>query len=158
MLTEPIANVLGAVRQLLLDDSAVYRLVPDQVYCLELPEPVVEARKGAAPNAIVCSYAGGKHSSLGGSSYVPVLSIRIDVLHYGKTRLKADQLYRHTYPVFKAVTRHLQTVKGDDGDNESLVLIHSCLHDSGPNFFRTRPGDWPVVAGSWIVIANQRTG
>ena len=47
MLTEPIANVLGAVRQLLLDDSAVRYLVTNQVYCLELPEPAVEKRKGA---------------------------------------------------------------------------------------------------------------
>ena len=89
---------------------------------------------------------------------MPVLSMRIDVLHYGMTRLKADQIYRHTYPLFKAVTRQLVEVDGDDGGKVSLVLIHSFLHDSGPNFFRTRPGDWPVVAGSWIVIANEQTG
>lgn len=133
------ADILGAVRSLLLADSDLFSLTSGRIYALELPR---SETRSMPRKAIILSLAGGDADS----SLNEIARIRVDLICLGETGFESDKVRRTAHAYLKQEA--LRKMYSD-------ILIHNVTVASGPLFFRDPDTDWPNSVQSFMVTAAE---
>lgn len=140
-MTTPNADVVAAVRQMLLDDAAISALVTDRIWGGSLPR----SEDASMPRKNIVISRGGKAPSAGTNSYIGIQRVRLDIRCYGEDPFEAGTVYRHVDAFLKAVVP--QTVDLADGG----VRVHNAIESMGGIDMVDPDTDWPSVACAWSV-------
>jgi hypothetical protein len=130
-----IPDVIGAVRQHLLADSALNTLVSGRIYGQELPR---DQNQYMPRKAVVIRSSGGP-AQMG---TIPVGDVRIDFRCYGESPLEAMKVFRTVFPRMKFGT--MRKAYGS-------ALLHSARQDSGPINLLEPDVEWPFQFSAWMV-------
>lgn len=142
------ADIVSAVRQMLLDDIAISDLVDNRIYAGGVPHSVSATWGNEPPKAIALS-RGGSVLSAGTASYIKVQRLRLDVRCYGEDLYEAGRVHRLVEAFMKAITP--QTVNITDHQ----VYVHNAVESAGGIDLVDPDTDWPSVASVWGVHASE---
>ncbi len=134
-------DALKAVVTLLQDDTAVAALVGTRVHGGELPR--AEASSQARHTALV-QYA-GMIPGPGTGGNLAFLVYRFDVITFGTTPQKADELRRAVQ----------DAMKGIDRATKAATLIHDATLVGGPVHGRDPDQDWPFMSETYAVAVSE---
>jgi hypothetical protein len=132
-----MADLVAALQSVLLADAGIASATGGRVFGGELPEAEAEHMPRAA---IVLRASGG--SSLTSGSFVPHDTQSIDLLAYGDTPLRADELARRCRLVFIGLRRRVA----------AGCLIHWIDSAGGLSARRDRDGFWPYALQSFQIF------
>lgn len=135
------ADIVAAVRQMLLDDIAIADLVDDRVWGTHLDRPEV----ASMPRKNIVISLGGSVPSAGSNSYIRVQRMRLDIRTYGEDGYEARRVWLLVNDFMKAITP--TTVTLVDGG----VRVHNAVESAGPISMVDPDTDWPSVVATWAV-------
>lgn len=139
------ADILAAVRQMLLDDIGISDLVSDRIYGGSLPRSEV----ASMPRKNIVLSRGGSVPSAGTASHIKVQRMRLDIRCYGEDGYEAGVVHRAVESFMKAITP--QTVDLTD----HRVLVHNAIESVGGVDLVDPDTDWPSVVCVWGVHASE---
>lgn len=139
------ADILAAVRQLLLDDIAISDLVNDRIWGVELPR----TENASMPRKNIVLSPGGIVPSVGDASYVRIQRMRLDVRVYGEDPYEAMSVSRAVEAFMKAITPVVVHLISHS------VLVYNATRSTGPIALIDPDTDWPSVYSSWGVAASE---
>lgn len=142
MTTNPNADVLAAVRWMLLDDNAISALVSDRIWGSDLDRTEI----ASMPRKNIVLSLGGRVPSAGDNSYIGVERLRIDVRCYGEDSYEARSVWRHVDAYMRAIVP--TTIDLTDHS----VRIWNAVASFGPVAMTDPDADWPSVSGAWGVV------
>lgn len=132
---------LKGLIEILAADGTLSALVSDRVFGGDLPR----SETGSMPErSLVVKYSGSPGGP-GSADNLELVEFRVDVLCYGPTFFEADRVRRAVYPIFKTLSRAVQ----------SSMLFHRALHSGGPIQAREQETDWPFFMDSWDILSAQ---
>lgn len=136
-----IPDPLAAVINYLQADHDVEALVSDRVFGVELP---AEENESMPRKCVVLTPSGGM-PRVGGSSFLSVTGLRVDVKSYAETPYEAAEVHWAVHHALKNLDRQVQLSS----------LLHNAIQESGPFTMRDSDTEWPMVLSVWNIMAAE---
>lgn len=139
------ADILSAVRQMLIDDAEVGDLVDERVWGGDLDREEV----ANMPRKNIVISRGGSVPSVGTASYIRVQRMRLDIRCYGEDSFEAGKVQRAVEAFMKAITPRVVELP------DHSVYVQNAVESGGPIDLVDPDVDWPSVYCAWGVIASE---
>lgn len=136
-----IADIVAAVRQMLLDDIAISDLVDGRIFGVSLPRE----EEAHMPRKNIVIARGGSVPSVGSNSYIAVKRMRLDFTVYGEDGYEASVLATTLDVFMKAIQPQVVTL------TDGSVRVLNAVESSGPIDMVDPDTDWPSVRVTWAV-------